>query len=264
VFLLMAGAAGGYFWAKAHTPPPKAKEPTISTLSQDEINKLNEAGANLGTTGQTLNIGANALFRGKVDVGGELSIGGPLNANGPVTLSSLNITGTTAATGLNVGSNLNVAGTTTLQKSLTVTGLGTFNGGLNAGGIASFNAVNAATLAVHTISISGPLTIGHFVTQGPAPTVAANSVGAGGTVSISGNDTAGTININTGSGPGGTLATVTFRALYGTTVHVLLTPLTDGAAAASAFVTRNNAGFQVHAGTPPAGSTLSFDYLVTQ
>jgi hypothetical protein len=263
LFLLAAGGFIGYFYSQARKTPP-AKSPTIETLSPDDLKKLTEIGANLGTAGQVLNIGAAALFRGKVDVGGDLSIGGRLNANGPVTLSQLNITGTTAATGLNVGSNLSVSGTTTLQKAVTVGDLLTVNGGLNVAGAASVGSLNANTIAVRNISISGPLTIGHLATQGPAPIIVAGSVGGGGTVSISGNDTAGTININTGSGPGNVLATITFRAAYSSTVHVLLSPLTSGAADAGAFVTRNGGGFQIHANTPPAGATLSFDYLVTQ
>jgi hypothetical protein len=264
VFLLIVGGVGGYFYSQSKKTTPTAKPPAIQNLSPDDLKKLSEIGANLGTANQTLNIGANSLFRGKVDVGGDLSIGGRLNANGPVTLSQLNITGTTAATGLSVGSNLTVSGTTTLQKAVTIGGLLTVNSGLNITGAASVGSLNAQSIAVTNISISGPLTIGHLITRGTTPIMVAGSVGGGGTVSISGNDTAGTININTGSGPGAVLGTITFRANYGNTVHVLLTPLTSGAAGAGAFVTRNAAGFQIHANNPPAGQTLSFDYFVTQ
>jgi hypothetical protein len=226
--------------------------------------KLSEIGNNLGTSGQTLNVGADSLFRGKASVTGDLTVGGRLNANGPVTLSQLNITGNTAATGLNVGSNLNVTGATTLGRTLTVNDLTTINSNLTVSGTASVGALNASSIAVRSLTISGPLAVAHLVTQGTAPVIAAGGVGAGGTVSISGNDTAGTVNINTGTGPSGVLATITFRASFGSTVHVSLTPLTGAAADAAAFVTRSNAGFQIHANTPPSGSVLSFDYLVVQ
>lgn len=264
LFLLVVGGVVGYFYSQARKNTNNSKSPTVENLSADELKKLSEIGANLGTANQTLNIGANTLFRGKVDVGGDLSIGGRLNANGPVTLSQLNITGTTAATGLSVGSNLIVSGTTTLQQGLSVTGLTSINGGLNVSGAASFSSLNASSISVNTISISGPLTINHLATQGTSPTISAGSVGAGGTVNISGNDTAGTININTGSGPSGVLTTITFRAAYSASTHVQLTPLTSGAATSGYYVTRNAGGFQIHANTPPAGSTLSFDYLVAQ
>jgi hypothetical protein len=83
-------------------------------------------------------------------------------------------------------------------------------------------------------------------------------------VSISGNDTAGTINLNTGTNPGNTLATITFRAAYSSSVHVSLTPLTDAAATSGYYVTRTSGGFQVHAHSAAASATLSFDYLVVQ
>jgi hypothetical protein len=268
VFILLAGALGGYYYSQLRKPANSSNSaPTISTLSPADIAKLTEIGNNLGTSGQTLNIGANSLFRNKVDVTGDLSIGGHLNANGPVTLSQLNITGTTAAVGLNVGSNLSVTGTTTLQQTLSVGQLATFASGINVGGSASFNAINTSSLAVRTISISGALTISHLSTQGPAPTFSAGTaVGGGGTGSISGNDTAGTLNINTGSTPpAGVLGTITFRAAYTSTVHVLLSPLTGAAASSPAYVTRTGGGFQIHTDSPPpGGSVLSFDYFVTQ
>lgn len=267
VFLVAVGGIGGFYYAQTRKPVATTPKTTISNLTPAEIAKLGEIGSNLGSSGQTLNIGANALLRGKVDIGGDLSIGGHLNANGPVTLSQLNITGTTAATGLNVGSNLNVTGNTTLQQGLSVGQLATFAGGINVGGSASFNAINTTSLAVHTISISGPLTIGHLVTQGPVPTITSGTaVGSGGTVSISGNDTAGTVNFNIGSSPpAGVLGTITFRASFTSTVHVQLTPLTGAAASTPAYVTRTTGGFQVHTDSPPPGGVgLSYDFLVTQ
>ena len=267
VFLLVVGSVGGYYYAQSRKAAPSTSKTTISNLTPAEIANLSEIGTNLGSAGQTLNIGANALFRGTAQVTGDLTIGGKLNANGPVTLSQLNITGTTAATGLNVGSNLNVTGNTTMQQSLSVAGLTSLAGGLNVGGAASFNSINASTLSVRTISISGPLTVSHLATQGPTPTfVTGTSVGAGGTGSISGNDTAGTLNFNTGGGPpAGVLGTITFRAAYSGTPHVLLSPLSGAAGSSNVYVTRTTGGFQVRTDSaPPAGSILSFDYFVTQ
>lgn len=80
----------------------------------------------------------------------------------------------------------------------------------------------------------------------------------------SGNHTAGVININLGSSPGITLATITFRAAYGANVHVLLTPRTDAAAGVGAYVTSTAGAFQIDARTPLSGASLSFDYLVAQ
>jgi len=258
IFLIGAGGIGGYYYNQSKKPATKPKSTTVETLSQYELNKLSSTSNNLGASGQVLSIGADALFRGQANVVGNFTVGGQLNSNGTATLSNVNITGNTVA------NNLTVNGTLALQNAVNFEGLANFTKGINVTGSASVNSLNASSIAVHNISISGPLTVGHLVTQGPAPTIVANSVGAGGTVSISGNDTAGQINVNTGTGPGTTLATITFRATYGAGVHVQLSPITAAAASAQAYVTRNNGGFQIHANSPSAGSVLSYDYLVTQ
>jgi hypothetical protein len=265
-FLLAVGLAIGYFWAQRNKPASTEKKTVIETLSKEDLQKLNDIGGNLGTSGQTLNIGANALFRGKADVTGDLTIGGRLNANGPVTLSELNIAGETQSSGLRVGSNLTVAGSTTLGREVIIGGATNINNNLIVTGRATIGALNASTISVRSIAVTGPITVAHLATSGPTPFVQAGSIGAGGTVSISGNDTAGTVNINTGSGVSTnvTLATVTFRAPYGATVHVQITPLTSGAATANAYVTRSPSSFVIRAVNPPSSQTLSFDYIVTQ
>ncbi|HEX3082169.1 MAG TPA: hypothetical protein VHQ86_02860 [Candidatus Saccharimonadia bacterium] len=265
-FLVSIGLIAGYYYSQSQKKPPATSSNNVTTLTPDEINRLGQVGTSLGGNGQTLNIGADTIIRGKTDISGDLSVGGHFSANGPVTLSELNISGSTAVTGLNVGSNLNVSGTALFQKGLTVTGLATVSGNLSVSGTASITSINATSLSVRDLTITGPLLISHITTQGPPPTLTAGTaVGGGGTVSISGNDTAGTVNFNIGSSPpAGVLGTITFRAAYGTTVHVQLTPLSGAAASTPAYVTRSAAGFTVHTDSPPAAGTLSFDYLVTQ
>ncbi len=266
-FILLVGSIAGYFYAQSTKKATEPAKTQVQTLSQDDIKKLTDVSTSLGNSNQTLNIGANALFRGKLDVTGDFSVGGRFNANGPVTLSELNISGTTALTGLSVGSNLTVSGLTTLQKGLTVGQLLSVNGGLNVSGTASVNALNAQSISTQTISIAGPLTIGHLRTQGPTPGISAGSaIGGGGTVSISGNDTAGTVNINTGSGTtGGLLASIAFRAGFTGGVHVLLSPLTGPSASTPVYVTRTASGFTIRTDSPPpAGSVMAYDYFITQ
>jgi hypothetical protein len=266
IFLIGLGILAGYYYSQSKKVKPTAKAPNIQTLTPSEINQLGSIGSNLGTTNQVLNIGADALFRGKANVVGDLTVGGHINANGPATLSQLDITGTTTAAGLSVGSNLGVTGTTTLQKALTVNALTTINSGLTVSGQISAGSISAGSISVSSISITGPLSVGHLVTSGPTPFFASGADGSGGTVSISGNDTSGTININTGTGPiaNAVLMSVTFRGSYGTTPHVQLTARTTGAAQAEAYVIPTSTGFRVLANTPLSGLPLSFDYLVTQ
>jgi hypothetical protein len=264
--LIVAGGAGGYFYSQGKKATPAAKAPNIATLSPSELSQLGSIGANLGTTNQVLNIGADALFRGKAAVVGDLTVGGHFSANGPVTLSALSITGSSAVGSLNVGSNLNVTGTSTLQGALTVSSVATINNNLNVSGQISANGITTNSLSVKILSISGPITIAHLATGGPTPFYASGSDGSGGTVNINGNDTSGNLNINTGTGPGAgaTLMTVTFRAAYGSTPRVLLSPISSGAASSQAYAIPTSTGFQIRANTPPSGQTLSFDYFVTQ
>ena len=264
--ILIIGAVAGFGIGHLHRSATSTKT-QVQTLSPSDLSKLSQVGGTLGSSGQTLSIGADSVFKGKVDVAGDFSVGGRLSANGPVVLSQLDITGTSALAGLSVGSNLTVGGTTTLQKSLTVGDLVTINGGLNVSGSASIANLNANIISVHSLSLSGPIIISHLQTQGTTPSgTAGSAVGGGGTVSISGNDAAGTVNINTGSNPpAGILITVVFRAAYSATPHVLLTPLTGPAAATPVYVTRTSTGFQIRVDSAPsAGAILSYDYFITQ
>jgi hypothetical protein len=264
VAVLIAGSVIGYFISPARKNVT-APQTIIQNLSASDIQKLTDLGANLGSTNQILTIAANTVFRSKVDVGTDLTVTGRFNANGPVTLSQLNITGTTALSGLDVGSNLTVAGVTTLQKGLTITGLAAVNGGLNVSGSASVNSLNATSISTQNISISGPITIGHLITKGPTPGISPGSVGGGGTVSISGNDTAGTIDINTGSSPSSdSLANITFRAAFSGAPRVILTATSFDSAAAQVYVTAASTGFAIHIRNYLPGQIYSFDYIVTQ
>jgi hypothetical protein len=261
-FLVVFGAVAGYFFAASKKPAPAQKSENIESLTPTQISQLSQVGTSLGTSNQTLNIGANTLFRGNENVVGTLSVGGSFNANGPVTLSQLNITGNSALTGLNVGSNLAVSGTTSLKGALTVSSAATVSS-LTVTGNASIGALGANSIAVHDISISGPLTVSHLVTQGPTPDLT-NYLGGASNANISGNDTSGQLNINLATSPSGPLVRVNFKAAYSNTVHVQITALTADAAKAGVYVIPSSTGFTVEAATPSGNTNLQLDYLVTQ
>jgi hypothetical protein len=265
--ILVVGAAGGYFVSIGLRQPTtnKTAAPKVENLTPSEISKLSQVGSQLGSSNQVLTIAANTVFQDKVAIGSDLTLGGTLNANGPVSISSLSIAGQTNLANLAVGKNLQVTGLTNAQNGLTVTGLTTVNGNLSVSGAAAVGSLTTNTISAKSISISGPFTISHIISTG-APVSSSNgaALGSGGTTSVSGNDTAGTVNMNIGSGAGtGTLVTVSFRSAYGANVHVLLTPVSPGAATAQVYVTRTPTGFSVNAAATPSGS-LSFDYFVTQ
>ncbi len=268
--ILAVGSGLGYFIAQVSKNDAKKKlpAPEVKNLTADELSKLSNLGSNLGTSNQLLTVAANAQFNNSVLINKDLSLSGKLNANGPVTINTLTITGSgTSINGLQDPGILNVAGATTLQNGATINGLLSVLGNLAVSGTGNFNTVSATTVNVRNLSLSGPLVVSHIQTQGQLPSSSTGgAAGGGGTTSLSGNDTAGTININIGAGAGsGVLMTVTFRAAYSGNVRVLLSPLTGAAASAAVYVTRSATGFQVRTDLPlTPGSILSFDYFIVQ
>jgi hypothetical protein len=149
--------------------------------------------------------------------------------------TDLNVTGVTNL------SQLTVAGPATLA-SLTVTGDAQFKGNIIVGG--------------------------HIITAGGEPTADAQTAGgAGAAVSVSGNDTTGTISITTGSNPtAGALSEVLFSKVYGAAPHVVLSPSNNNAAGLRFYkgdTTASNFMFNA-LDAPAANTTYNFDYFVAQ
>jgi len=110
---------------------------------------------------------------------------------------------------------------------------------------------------------------GHIITRGNTPQIVAkDGAGAGATVSIEGNDTAGTITINSGSGTSaGDLAEITFAKVFGSKPRVILSASNDKAAKLQLFKTASSSGFVLKAAdgsTPADGSTYEIDYQIMQ
>lgn len=270
VALVIAGAGIGYLAGHLIKPASKTNQnatpTTVQNLSPDEISKLGQIGTTLGSQGQVLTVGADSIFKGRVDVGGDLNLNGHFNANGPVSLQNINSNGTSNFGVVTIGQGLQVGGAATMQGGLNASNFLNVNGSLNVNGNSSLGAVTASSLTVRNLTVLGPLAIAHLVSSGPAPSIAGGALGSGGTANISGNDTSGLINLNTGGGPGtGLLATITFRAGYGGRPHVILMPSSSAAATTFVHVAPSPGGFSIVAdGAVPAGSTLSFDYIVVQ
>jgi hypothetical protein len=223
----------------------------------------------LGREGEQLTVGADATFKGKVVVGGDIDIVGRLNAGTPLVVPSLEVPGTTNLSTAEISSNLNVAGTSSLQGNVTVSNLLTVAGNLNVTGNGSLGGnLNTGNLSARSVTVSGTLTLGgHVISGGATPTVSSGpAVGGAGTVSISGNDRAGTVTINTGTlPPFGVLANVSFRAPYAATPRVIVTPIGSSTGALDYYVTRSVNGFSIATLNPPAaGAGFAFDYIVEQ
>jgi hypothetical protein len=244
--ILLAGIAAGI---KFLNKPDKPTEPTtvvINTQSLDNgtLNQLTPTSS--GEVKQQLTISPSTIFKndvavqGSADITKNLSVGGIVNIQGATNIKdSLSV-----AKSVNVGTNLTVNGLITAAS------------------------LSVGSLTISSINLSSDLNFGgHIVPSGSQPAVRASVAAAGGSVSISGNDTAGTITINTGNGSltAGELAVITFKTAFNATPRVQLTPLNSPASGLRYFATHTAGFFTINTSTAPAnGTTYIFDYLVTQ
>ena len=281
VIILIINGVGLFFVLRANDPASKAAQREEVTLSTATLDKLGMNKTAVGDKGTELVVGPDSQFRGSVVVAGDASVAGQLKLNskfsandaslakleaGNTTLGQVTVNGDVTANSLTLRKDLIVAGATKLQGSLTVSQLLTVNNNLNVvGNLAVGGTLTARSFQANSLTSDTTLTIGgHIVTRGATPGVSAGSaVGSNGTVSISGNDTSGTIAVNTGTGAGnGVLAQVSFANRYPTTPHVVVTAV--GAGMGSIYVNRTTTGFTVgvNGAIPPAG--FAIDYVVMQ
>ncbi len=230
-------------------------------LSQSTLQQLANSNATVGSNQSVLNVESSAVFAGQVLVRQNLEVAGNLQIGGTVALSNITVNGTSQFGQVNVNKNLAVAGDTAIQgaatisKSLQVSGSGTFSGTLS-----------APQVTTSTLQLNGDLVLTHHISAGGSTPSRSNgpALGSGGTSSVSGSDTAGSITINTGGSPAaGCFITVTFASAYGATPHVLVTPIGSAAAGLNYYVNRSTTSFSVcDASVPPAGSSFGFDYFI--
>lgn len=236
------------------------KELETQELTADELREISGSDTKIGDPKQTLTIASNAIFSGQaliegnLDVAGEIKVGSGLNVPG-VTVSGDSTLGQVAANGLTVANDASIQGQFNVQENLTVAGSGSFGGPLSAPQltVGSFHLDGDLVLRRHIDSTGG--TPGK--SNGPA-------LGGGGTSSINGTDTAGTISINTGSGAGaGCFATINFTNSYNGTPHVVVSPVGSAAASINYYVNRGGGSFSICTATPPpSGASFAFDYIV--
>lgn len=231
------------------------------TLDQKALEQLANSDATIGSSSQVLNVQSSAIFAGKVLIRDTLEVAGGLQIGGNLSLAGVTVSGSSSFGQVQVSKNLTVIGDTalqgvlTVQKSLNVSGGGTFSGPLS-----------APQLTVTSLQLNGDLLLNHHLTAGGANPSRSNgsALGSGGTSSVSGSDTSGSISINTGSGASaGCFITVSFASRFNSTPRVLLTPVGSGAASINYYVNRSTSSFSVcAANTPPSNSSFAFDYFI--
>jgi len=263
------------FMSQSQTSTKDAAAKNSVTINTSTLEQLGVSRNPIGNAETELTIGPNSTFNGKVVMGGDLTVAGALTLNssfnatnavlanlksGATQVESLNVNGDATATNLNIRKDLQVAGNTRMQGSVTADQLVTINNNLNVAG----NLAVGGNLTVRNFQV-GTLTVaGHLLSSGAQPAISAGGgVGSNGTVSISGNDTSGTVAVNTGVGAGsGLLATITFVTKYTNTPHIVVTPV--GRSVAGMYINRTSTGFSISVDGALATGGFAFDYVVVQ
>jgi hypothetical protein len=251
------------------------------TLSPAVLDTLGVSHSPVGSSGTELVVSPNSRFNGTLTVGSDVSIGGQLKLNskfsasdanlaklqaGDTQLDKVNINGDATVSNLNLRKDLTVLGLTRLQGPVTLSQLLTVNNNVNiTGSLAVGGTLSARSFQASSLVSDTTLTIGgHVITRGSAPSVGPGSaLGNNGTISISGNDAAGTVAANIGTGASsGIIAYVTFRQSYSATPHVVVTGV--GSGNGSVYVNRSASGFSIGVSNSLSPGGYAFDYIVMQ
>ena len=225
----------------------------------------------------------------KLDVAGgdvNLSNGRSLRYSGSQVLSVNGDGSTVALTNFNAGGEVSVqsasfvvqdSGATHQSLLIDSSGAATFSNRVDSGTAFQIqNAANSATiLAVDTtnriVTVTNLAVTQHIITSGSTPGIAAGAAACTTpTVSVSGNDTSGTITVTTGTGcaASGPLATLTFANVFGAAPRVILTPGSSAALSLGAYVdnaTVSTANFTLGTNTTPANTTTyQWNYMIVQ
>lgn len=230
-------------------------------LSPATLKQIASNETNIGSSNQVLNVSGSAIFSGNVLARSTLQVAGNLSVGGSVALNNLSIDGTGQFGQLNVSKNLSVAGDDNVQGNSTIGKSLQVNGGATFGG-----AISAPQITVTSLNINGDLVINHHIdTGGSIPSAKSDAtLGSGGTVSISGNDTAGNVVINSGTNvTPGCMATISFASAFNKTPYVEITPVGSSAGGLAYYVIKTNTSFSICDSTaPPANSSFGFDFFV--
>jgi len=265
IFILLVVVGGAIALVNYFNSQKAPVVPDVASqqLSADALKQLANTDATVGNSSQTLTIQGNAIITGQTLTRGNLSVAGNLQTGGSITAPSITVSGpanlgATQINSLQIASTLAVQGSTTLAD-INVAGTSSFSG-----------AMTASQITVTRLILSGNavLTIpNHISFTGPAPTRVINSavLGNGGTMSLNGSDTAGTININSGNNTvPGCFAKINFAQAYTNQPRVIVSPVGAAGGQTQYYVERNTTSFSIcTANAAPANQTFGFDYFVT-
>lgn len=265
LFVLIVIVAGAVTWVYYLNSQQVAPAPDIASqqLSEDELKELAQNDTSVGNASQTLTIQGNAVIAGQSLLRGNLSVAGTIQSGGNITAPGITISGdtnlgSTQIDSLQVAQNVAIQGDTT-TRDLSVSGTSSFSG-----------AMTASQITVTTLILSGNASLqvpNHISFPGASPSrsVTQSVLGNGGTASVNGSDTAGTVNIQTGNSPSaGCFIRVTFRQAFSNNPHVIVSPVNSAAGTLDYYVERDKSGFSVCSNNAAqANKAFAFDYFVT-
>jgi cytoskeletal protein CcmA (bactofilin family) len=260
--LILALTAGGIFLAvKLNKQPGDNPTQKAGSLTDKQIADLKGNTTLVGDAQQTLDIQGNSVFEGQVLMRKNLDVAGSIKVGGSLSLPAITVGGTSSFGQIQVNDKLSVNGNTTLQGQLNV------QKGISVAGSASFSgALSAGQINVTTLQLTGDLVISkHIRTTGGTPSRSSGgALGSGGTASVNGTDTAGTVTINTGGSPSaGCFVTINFTQGFSSTPHAVISPSNSQAGKLQYYANRSSSSLSIcTASAPSAGRTYVFDYIV--
>jgi cytoskeletal protein CcmA (bactofilin family) len=260
LLILLLGAIGIFAAVKFNDKNSDNKSSKVASLTDKQLTDLKTNSTIVGDAQQTLDIQSNSIFEGQVLMRNNLDVAGSIKVGGALSLPAITVGGSSTFGEIHVNDKLTVAGNTTLQGSLTV------QKGLTVAGNVSFGSLSAGQINASSINLTGDFVVNRHinVTGGTPGRSGGSALGSGGTATVNGTDTAGTVTINTGGGPpAGCFITINFTQRFSATPHVVISPSNSSAANLNYYANRSTSNFSICTASAPGGSTnYLFDYIV--
>lgn len=278
--IILVGANVGvvYFVLQKVGKTNEAKKPTQVISSPQELDGLGVSKGAFDRADINLTITPKTLFKNGLTVDKEFQLGGKLTAAdaslsrlqaGESSLSGLNVSGASSMSELSLRQDFNVAGLSRFQGPVTIERVLTaaqlnVPGNLTVGGTlttGSFAARNLTSISALTVG-------GKIITRGSNVRFSQGTsgvLGAQGTASASGTEAAGTVAVNTGTGPsGGIMIRVTFPTPFSSPPRVVTSPIGPDSGLANYYINRTSTGFELGIHNPVGSKVYVFDYIVMQ
>lgn len=261
LFIFVVVLAGIIVFISMQRSASETSEITLPSqeLSPEELDQIRGSDARVGDPRQQLTIESTTIFSGKILAKDSVDIAGNLTVGGELTLPGISVSGTSAFDQI-TGNELSVNGDASVQGQLNVQGSVAVSGGATFGG-----PVSAPQINIGSLQISNDLAFGRHLDAGGSTPGRTNgtAVGSGGTTSVSGTDTAGTLTVNTGGSPvAGCFATIRFAQAFSGTPHITITPVGSSAAGLNYYITRSTSQFRIcTTNAAPSGASFGFDWL---